>query len=106
MVIKNLNKEPEVSVGPVVELINNIIFLAAAYNQIWTLKAIEIEGESYAAFVDERSEQVKTLFLNPDPMMKEIVSQLKEKDWYKIRQEVLSNPEKFNSGRVQLIEKE
>lgn len=106
MVIKNLNKEPEVSVGPGVELINNIIFLAAAYNQIWTLKAIEIEGESYAAFVDERSEQVKTLFLNPDPMMKEIVSQLKEKDWCEIRQEVLSNPEKFNSGRVQLIEKE
>lgn len=105
MITKNLHKEPEIGTGPAVELINNIIFLAAAYNQIWTLTTVEVEGEIYAALVDERSDQVKLLFMNPDPVMQKIVNQLSGKEWCDIRHEILSNPEGFESNRVQLIEK-
>ena len=43
----------EISITPIIEFLNNIKFLASAYNQMWVIKKMVLNGEDTIAFVDD-----------------------------------------------------
>lgn len=90
----------------VVELINNIQFIAAAYNQIWTIKVFDTPcGKKTIAFIDERSGEEKLVFHNPDELMSELIDEIREDGWMNIKEKYLSSVE-FSNARLHLCEQE
>ena len=99
--------EGEVSITPIVEFLNNIKFLASAYNQIWTIKKTKINDEYTIAFVDDVSGAKKMILVNPDPLMEKAIDEIVEKGWFTVKEEYLLNPEPhFEETRVILTEAE
>lgn len=92
---------------PVIEMLHNIVFIASAYNQIWTIKAFDTAcGKHTIALVDERSGEEKLVFHNPDKRMAEFVEEVRTYGWYTIRHKYLENPNNFDDMRVHLCDKE
>ena len=99
--------EGEVNITPIVEFLNNIKFLASAYNQIWTIKKTKINDEYTIAFVDDVSGAKKMILVNPDPLMEKAIDEIVEKGWFTVKEEYLLNPEPhFEETRVILTEAE
>lgn len=99
--------EGEVNITPIVEFLNNIKFLASAYNQIWTIKKTKINDEYTIAFVDDVSGAKKMILVNPDPLMEKAINEIVEKGWFTVKEEYLLNPEPhFEETRVILTEAE
>ena len=96
----------EKKVIPVVEMLNNIQFIAAAYNQIWTIRAMDTAcGKNTIAFVDERSGEEKMVFHHPDGLMTVLLKEIRENGWMRVKEKYLLNDD-FNTNRVYLCEKE
>lgn len=93
-------------ITPVIELLNNFLYIASAYNQIWTIKVITLSTSCGIAFVDERSGEVKMTFHNPDEKMLYAASEIRKKGWAQVKKEYLMEPMKFNEARIHLCEKE
>ena len=92
---------------PIIELIHNIMYIAAAYNQIWTVKAIDTEsGEHTIVLIDERNGKEKLVFHNPDRLMAEFIEEVRAEGWEEIRRKYLKNPENFDNMRVRLCDSE
>lgn len=92
---------------PIIELIHNIMYIAAAYNQIWTIKAINTKsGEHTIALIDERSGKEKLVFHNPDKLMAEFIEEVRAEGWEEIRRKYLKDPENFDNMRVRLCDSE
>lgn len=90
----------------VVEMINNIQFIAAAYNQIWTIKIYDTPcGEQTIAFVDERSGEEKLVFHNPDKKMALLMEEIRKYGWMQVKEKYLTSGD-FADTRVHLCEKE
>lgn len=90
----------------VVEMINNIQFIAAAYNQIWTIKVYDTPcGKQTIAFVDERSGEEKLVFHNPDEKMALLMGEIRESGWMQVKEKYLAS-DNFVDTRVRLCEKE
>ena len=99
--------EGEINITPIVEFLNNIKFLASAYNQIWTIKKTKVNDEYTIAFVDEVSGAKKMILVNPDPLMEKAIDEIVEKGWFTVKEEYLLNPEPhFEEARVILTEAE
>ena len=99
--------EGEVSITPIVEFLNNIKFLASAYNQIWTIKKTNFNGEDTIRFVDDVTGQTKMILVNPDPLMQRAIDEIVAKGWFEVKEEYLLNPEPhFEEARVILTEAE
>ena len=99
--------EGEVSITPIVEFLNNIKFLASAYNQMWVIKKTKINDEYTIAFVDDVSGAKKMILVNPDPLMEKAIDEIVEKGWFTVKEEYLLNPEPhFEEARVILTEAE
>ena len=97
--------EGEVSITPIVEFLNNIKFLASAYNQMWVIKKTKINDEYTIAFVDDVSGAKKMILVNPDPLMEKAIDEIVEKGWFTVKEEYLLNPEPhFEGARVILTE--
>lgn len=94
-----------ITITPIVEFLNNIKFLAAAYNQIWTIRKTKFEGETTIAFVDEATNQKKMILINPDPLMEKAIDEIIEKGWFTVKEEYLLNTDShFEDTRVVLTE--
>lgn len=90
----------------VVELINNIQFIAAAYNQIWTIKVYDTPcGKKTIAFIDERSDEEKLVFHNPDEKMALLINEIRAIGWMQVKEKYLVSDE-FSTSRVYLCEKD
>lgn len=90
----------------VVELVNNIQFIAAAYNQIWTIKVFDTRcGKKTIAFIDERSGEEKLVFHNPDELMSELITEIRENGWMNVKEKYLNSVE-FSNSRLHLCEQE
>jgi len=90
----------------VVEMINNIQFIAAAYNQIWTIKVYDTPCDKKTiAFVDERSGEEKLVFHNPDEKMALLMEEIRESSWMQVKEKYLASGG-FAETRVHLCEKE
>ena len=99
--------EGEVSITPIIEFLNNIKFLASAYNQMWVIKKMVLNGEDTIAFVDDVTGLKKMIIVNPDPLMKEAIDEIVRRGWFSVKEEYLLNAEPhFEETRVILTEAE
>lgn len=99
--------EGEVSITPIVEFLNNIKFLASAYNQMWVIKKMKLNDEDTIAFVDDVTGAKKMIIVNPDPLMQQAIDEIVAKGWFEVKEEYLLNTEPhFEEARVILTEAE
>ncbi len=101
------NRDGEITITPVIELLNNIKFLAAAYNQMWVIKKMVLNGENTIAFVDDVTGDKKMILVNPDPLMQQAIDEIVARGWFSVKEEYLLNTEPhFEEARVILTEAE
>jgi hypothetical protein len=101
------NSEGEITITPIIEFLNNIKFLAAAYNQMWVIKKMRINDEDTIAFVDDVTGLKKMILVNPDPLMQEAIDEIVRRGWFSVKEEYLLNTEPhFEETRVILTEAE
>ena len=99
--------EGEISITPIIEFLNNIKFLASAYNQMWVIKKMKLNGEDTIAFVDDVTGLKKMIIVNPDPLMQEAIDEIVRRGWFSVKEEYLLNAEPhFEETRVILTEAE
>jgi hypothetical protein len=99
--------EGEISITPIIEFLNNIKFLASAYNQMWVIKKMKYDGEDTIAFVDDVTGLKKMILVNPDPLMQEAIDEIVRRGWFSVKEEYLLNAEPhFEEARVILTEAE
>ena len=104
---KATTPEGEISITPIIEFLNNIKFLASAYNQMWVIKKMKYDGEDTIAFVDDVTGLKKMIIVNPDPLMQEAIDEIVRRGWFSVKEEYLLNPEPhFEETRVILTEAE
>lgn len=101
------NREGEITITPIIEFLNNIKFLAAAYNQMWVIKKMKINDEDTIAFVDDVTGLKKMILVNPDPLMQEAIDEIVRRGWFSVKEEYLLNTDAhFEETRVVLTEAE
>jgi hypothetical protein len=99
--------EGEISITPIIEFLNNIKFLASAYNQMWVIKKMKYDGEDTIAFVDDVTGLKKMIIVNPDPLMQEAIDEIVRRGWFSVKEEYLLNTDPhFEETRVILTEAE
>ena len=97
----------EITITPIIEFLNNIKFLASAYNQRWVIKKMTLNGEGTVRFVDDVTGQTKMILVNPDPLMQQAIEEIVAKGWFEVKEEYLLNTEShFEEARVILTEAE
>ena len=100
-------EDGNITITPIIEFLNNIKFLASAYNQIWTIKKMVLNGEDTIAFVDEVTGQKKMILVNPDPLMQQAIDEIVSRGWFSVKEEhLLTTESHFNEARVILTEAE
>ena len=100
-------EDGDITITPIIEFLNNIKFLAAAYNQMWVIKKMNLNGENTIAFVDDVTGDKKMILVNPDPLMQQAIDEIVAKGWFEVKEEYLLNPEPhFEEARVILTEAE
>jgi hypothetical protein len=99
--------EGEISITPIIEFLNNIKFLASAYNQMWVIRKMKLDGEDTIAFVDDVTGLKKMIIVNPDPLMQEAIDEIVKRGWFSVKEEYLLNADPhFEETRVVLTEAE
>jgi hypothetical protein len=97
----------DITITPIIEFLNNIKFLASAYNQMWVIKKMKYDGEDTIAFVDDVTGLKKMILVNPDPLMQEAIDEIVRRGWFSVKEEYLLNTEPhFEEARVILTEAE
>jgi hypothetical protein len=97
----------EISITPIIEFLNNIKFLASAYNQMWVIKKMRLNDEDTIAFVDDVTGLKKMIIVNPDPLMQEAIDEIVKNGWFTVKEEYLLNADPhFEETRVILTEAE
>ena len=97
----------DITITPIIEFLNNIKFLASAYNQMWVIKKMTLNGEDTIRFVDDVTGQTKMILVNPDPLMQQAIKEIVAKGWFDVKEEYLLNTEPhFEETRVILTEAE
>ena len=100
-------EDGEVTITPIIEFLNNVKFLAAAYNQMWVIKKMKYDGEDTIAFVDDVTGLKKMILVNPDPLMQQAIDEIVARGWFTVKEEYLLNTEPhFEEARVILTEAE
>ena len=100
-------EDGDITITPIIEFLNNIKFLAAAYNQMWVIRKAKVDGKLTLAFVDDVTDEYKMVLVNPDPLMQEAIDEIIKRGWFTVKEEYLLNVEPhFNESRVILTEAE
>lgn len=95
------------NITPIIEFLNNIKFLAAAYNQMWVIKKMMLNGEYTIAFVDDVTGDKKMILVNPDHLMQQAIDEIVARGWFSVKEEYLLNTDPhFEETRVILTEAE
>ena len=107
--MEDINHTPETnespSITPIIEFLNNIKFLASAYNQMWVIKKIKLNDEYTIAFVDDRTGEKKLILTNPDDLMQQAIDEIVARGWFAVKEEyLLTNEKYFDEARVILTE--
>jgi hypothetical protein len=99
------NATPDIT--PIIEFLNNIKFLASAYNQMWVIKKMKLDDEYTIAFVDDRTGEKKMILVNPDPLMQQAIDEIVARGWFVVKEDyLLTNERYFDEARVILAESE
>ena len=100
-------EDGNITITPIIEFLNNIKFLAAAYNQMWVIKKMTLNGEYTIAFVDDVTGEKKMILVNPDPLMQQAIDEIVAKGWFAVKEEhLLTTEPHLNESRVVLAEAE
>ena len=100
-------EDGEITITPIIEFLNNIKFLASAYNQMWVIKKLYLNGEYTICFVDDVTGQTKMILVNPDPLMRQAIDEIVARGWFAVKEEhLLTTDPHFNESRVILTEAE
>ena len=100
-------EDGEITITPIIEFLNNIKFLASAYNQMWKIKKLYLNGEYTICFVDDVTGQTKMILVNPDPLMQQAIDEIVARGWFAVKEEhLLTTDPHFNESRVILTETE
>ena len=100
-------EDGDITITPIIEFLNNIKFLAAAYNQMWVIRKAKVDGKFTIAFVDDVTDEYKMVLVNPDPLMQEAIDEIIKRGWFTVKEEYLLNAEPhFEESRVILTEAE
>ena len=100
-------EDGEVTITPIIEFLNNVKFLAAAYNQMWVIKKMKLNDEYTIAFVDDVTGEKKMILVNPDPLMDKAIDEIVAKGWFTVKEEhLLTTEPHFEEARVILTEAE
>ena len=75
-------EDGDITITPIIEFLNNIKFLAAAYNQMWKIKKMNLNGKHTIAFVDDVTDEFKMVLVNPDPLMEKAIDEIIDKGWF------------------------
>ena len=94
-------------ITPIIEFLNNIKFLASAYNQMWVIRKTKLNDEYTIAFVDDRTGEKKMILVNPDPLMQQAIDEIVSRGWFTVKEDyLLTNERYFDESRVILAESE
>ena len=97
----------EKNITPIIEFLNNIKFLASAYNQMWVIKKAKVGDEHTIAFVDDRTGEKKMILVNPDELMQQAIEEIVARGWFSVKEDYLLTTERyFDEARVILTEVE
>ena len=100
-------EDGDITITPIIEFLNNIKFLAAAYNQMWVIKKMNLNGENTIAFVDDVTGEKKMILVNPDPLMQQAIDEIVARGWFAVKEEhLLTTEPHFEEARVILTEAE
>ena len=100
-------EDGDITIAPIIEFLNNIKFLAAAYNQMWVIRKMNLNGENTIAFVDDVTGDKKMILVNPDPLMQQAIDEIVARGWFSVKEEYLLNTDAhFEEARVVLTEAE
>ena len=100
-------EDGDITITPIVEFLNNIKFLASAYNQMWVIRHMHVNGVDTIAFVDDVTDQIKMVLVNPDALMQKAIDEIIERGWFAVKEEhLLTTESHFNEARVVLTEAE
>ena len=100
-------EDGDITITPIIEFLNNIKFLASAYNQMWVIKKMNLNGENTIAFVDDVTGDKKMILVNPDPLMQQAIDEIVARGWFSVKEEYLLNTDAhFEEARVVLTEAE
>lgn len=83
-------EEGEITITPIIEFLNNIKFLASAYNQMWVIKKMVLNGENTIAFVDDVTGDKKMILVNPDPLMQQAIDEIVARGWFSVKKNTCS----------------
>ena len=98
-------EDGDITITPIIEFLNNIKFLASAYNQMWVIKKMKLNGEYTIAFVDDITGDTKMILVNPDPLMEKAIDEIVARGWFSVKEEHLMTTEPhFSDARVILTE--
>ena len=98
-------EDGDITITPIIEFLNNIKFLASAYNQMWAIKKMKLNGEYTIAFVDDVTGETKMILVNPDPLMEKAIDEIVARGWFSVKEEHLMTTEPhFSDARVILTE--
>ena len=98
-------EDGDITITPIIEFLNNVKFLAAAYNQMWKIEKKTYGTQPTIAFVDDVTGIVKMVLVNPDPLMEKAIDEIIEKGWFAVKEEHLLDNED-HEPRVILTEAE
>ena len=100
-------EDGDITITPIIEFLNNIKFLAAAYNQMWVIRKKKYDGNDTIAFVDDVTGLTKMVLVNPDPLMEKAIDEIVARGWFSVKEEYLLNTDThFEEARVVLTEAE
>ena len=100
-------EDGNITITPIVEFLNNIKYLAAAYNQMWVIRKMVLNGKNTIAFVDDTTGEYKMVLVNPDPLMEKAIDEIISRGWFAVKEEhLLTTDSHFNESRVVLTEAE
>ena len=100
-------EDGDITITPIVEFLNNIKYLASAYNQMWVIKKMTLNGEDTIRFVDDVTGKTKMILVNPDPLMEKAINEIVSRGWFAVKEEhLLTTDPHFNESRVVLTEAE
>ena len=89
-------------ITPIIEFINNLLNLAAAYNQIWTVETKNVEGNINLMLIDDITKDVKVKFENPDIIMQKVIGEIDKIGWIGMKEKYLySNT--YNAAKQRVI---
>ena len=90
------------NITPIIEFINNLLNLASAYNQMWTVETINTDDNISLMLIDDVTKDVKVRFENPDIIMQKVICEIDKIGWIAMKEKYLYS-DAYNAAEQRVI---